>query len=182
MTKGKKILLSALSMGMALSLLNGCSNGQFGNSGWADSGNPDAPDRGYTYGTEIDGVPTFVGNDGKLTSGSKSVQDTFYFAFDRSNLDATAQSELRKHARYLLKQPNVKVRIEGHTDERGSREYNVALGERRAKAVARALLNEGVKDNQVAIVSYGEEKPAVQGHDESAWKWNRRGKVAYELG
>lgn len=182
MKKNKKFLLAAASLALGLGLLTGCSNGKFGNSGWASADNPDAPEQGYTYGTTIDGVPTFVGKDGKLTSGSNSVQDVFYFAFDRSNLDANSKQQLRKHARYLLKQPNVKLRVEGHTDERGSREYNVALGERRAKAVTRELLSEGVRPNQLAVVSYGEEKPAVPGHDENSWKWNRRAKLAYELG
>lgn len=178
----KKAVLGCLSLGVAVTMLSGCSNGKFGNSGWASSDNPDAPERGYSYGTSIDGVPTFVGKDGKLTAGQNAVQDVFYFAFDRSDLSNEAIAELRKHAIYLLKKPGAKVRVEGHTDERGSREYNVALGERRAQSVAKQLLSEGVRNDQVAIVSYGEEKPSVQGHDENAWKWNRRAKVAYELG
>jgi peptidoglycan-associated lipoprotein len=171
----RKVILTTASVGLAISMLTGCTDSQ-----WASYSN--APEQGYAYGTAADGIPAFMGKNGKLTTGSKDVQDTFYFAFDRSDLDQHAKSELRTHARWLLKNPAAKVRIEGHTDERGSREYNVALGERRAKSVARELFGEGVKGDQVAIVSYGEEKPAVQGHSESAWKWNRRGQVAYELG
>lgn len=173
----KKVLLSVASVSLAMSLLSGCSS-----DGSSMYGSASGSDDSYARSTSIDGVPTFVGQDGKLTSGQAAVQDEFYFAFDRSDLTAEGKAELRKHARYLLKNPNAKVRVEGHTDERGSREYNVALGERRAKSVAKELLNEGVVRDQVAVVSYGEEKPSVKGHNESAWKWNRRAKVAYELG
>ena len=173
----KKAAAACLSLGMAVTMLTGCSNG----TDLASNGN-DAPEGGYAHGTSIDGVPTFISKDGKLTSGQNAVQDVFYFAFDCSDLSSEAKAELSKHAIYLLKKPDVKVRVEGHTDERGSREYNVALGERRAQEVAKQLLSEGVRKDQVAIVSYGEEKPSVQGHDENAWKWNRRAIVAYEVG
>jgi peptidoglycan-associated lipoprotein len=170
MTKVKKLFLAAATLGVALSMLSGCnSDGSLGSDQ-------------YAYGNGVDGAPVFMGQDGKLTTGDKAIKDTFYFAFDSSELDAEAKSALRTHARYLTKNQNAKLRVEGHTDERGSREYNVALGERRAKSVASELFNEGVTKDQVAIVSYGEEKPAVQGHDESAWQWNRRGQLNYELG
>lgn len=169
-----RVFCAAASLAVALSLLTGCSN-----SDWASNSDTE---QGYAYGNGADGSPAFMGKDGRLASNDKAVQDVFYFPLDRSELDSQAKSELKTHARYLTSNPNVKVRVEGHTDERGSREYNVALGERRANSVASELFNEGVSRNQVAIVSYGTEKPAVQGHSESAWKWNRRGKVAYELG
>lgn len=179
MKKYRKVILGVVSLGAVLSLMTGCSDGRFAKAG--ENGMLGSSEQGYAYGSS-DGTPAFMGKDGKLSSGEQAVQDVFYFAFDRSKLDDNAVKQLRQHARYLLKNQNVKVRVEGHTDERGSREYNVALGERRAKSVAQQLLNEGVRSNQVAVVSYGEEKPAVQGHDESSWQWNRRGKVAYELG
>jgi len=78
------------------------------------------------------------------------------------------------HAAYLTKYPTARVRLEGHTDERGSREYNIGLGERRAQTVRKALLLQGVKEGQVTTVSYGEERPAVEGSDESAFAQNRR--------
>jgi peptidoglycan-associated lipoprotein len=76
--------------------------------------------------------------------------------------------------------PNARIRVEGHTDSRGSREYNIALGERRAQAVSRILFLAGVENHQVAVVSYGSEKPAVQGMNEDAWRYNRRAEIIYE--
>jgi peptidoglycan-associated lipoprotein len=72
------------------------------------------------------------------------------------------------------------MRVEGHTDERGSSEYNIALGERRAQTVARYMESQGAPSSQIVVVSYGREKPATQGHDESAWKFNRRAVLVYE--
>ena len=76
--------------------------------------------------------------------------------------------------------PNAQVRVEGHTDERGSREYNVTLGERRAQTIAKFLIMKGVNPAQVHVVSYGKEKPADLGHDEAAWANNRRAVIVYE--
>src|SRR3546814_8095318 len=81
------------------------------------------------------------------------------------------------YAKYLAANPVAKVRIEGHTDERGSREYNIALGERRANTVKDALVTAGVPAAQIAVISYGEERPAAEGHDESAWSQNRRAQI-----
>ncbi len=78
------------------------------------------------------------------------------------------------HAAYLVKFPTARVRLEGHTDERGSREYNIGLGERRAQTVRRALMVQGVAEAQITTVSYGEERPAVEGSDEAAFAQNRR--------
>ena len=83
------------------------------------------------------------------------------------------------HAAFLAKNPSQKVRLEGHADERGSREYNIGLGERRAQAVRRALMLQGVTENQITTVSYGEERPAVQGSDEAAYAKNRRVELVY---
>ncbi len=86
---------------------------------------------------------------------------------------------LETHAHYLLDNPAVIVRLEGHADERGSREYNIGLGDRRAQAVRRVLLFQGVADNQVSTVSYGEERAVAMGHDEQAWARNRRVELVY---
>jgi len=83
------------------------------------------------------------------------------------------------HAKYLAGHPGTRVRLEGHTDERGSREYNIGLGERRAQSVRRALLLQGAADAQISTVSYGEERPAAPGHDEAAWAKNRRVEIVY---
>lgn len=101
--------------------------------------------------------------------------ETVYFDFDKSDLRQDTRDALNKNAEILLKsQPKAKVRIEGHCDERGSAEYNLALGERRATSALQYLITLGVKADRLSTVSYGKEKPAVQGHDESAWSKNRR--------
>ncbi len=83
------------------------------------------------------------------------------------------------HGRFLAGNATVRVRLEGHTDERGSREYNIGLGERRAQTVKRALMLQGVQEAQIATVSYGEERPAAAGSDENAWSKNRRVEIVY---
>lgn len=99
---------------------------------------------------------------------------TFYFDFDTAEIKAESRDVLAAHARYLSGNPSVNVRLEGHTDERGTKEYNLALGERRANAVQRFLVVNGADRNQIETVSYGEEKPAAMGASESAWAQNRR--------
>jgi peptidoglycan-associated lipoprotein len=84
------------------------------------------------------------------------------------------------HAQYLIANPGQHITLDGHADERGSREYNIALGEQRAKSVANMMKVKGVSENQLQIVSYGEEKPAVFGSDESAWEQNRRVEIVYQ--
>jgi peptidoglycan-associated lipoprotein len=97
-----------------------------------------------------------------------------YFDFDSSEIRPEYVSVIAAHAGYLVKFPNARVRLEGHTDERGSREYNIGLGERRAQTVRRALMLQGVADAQITTVSYGEERPAVEGSDDAAHAQNRR--------
>jgi peptidoglycan-associated lipoprotein len=98
-----------------------------------------------------------------------------YFNFDSAALSDEARGALSKNADLLQKNPAVKVRIEGNCDERGSDEYNMALGERRAKAAMDYLVSLGVQPDRLSTLSYGEEKPADPGHDEAAWAKNRRG-------
>ncbi len=100
--------------------------------------------------------------------------DTVYFDFDRSTIRDDARAILQANADQLMSGGST-VTIEGHCDERGSEEYNLALGERRANSVKQYLVNLGVEGGRLRTLSYGEAKPAVQGHDESAWRWNRRG-------
>jgi peptidoglycan-associated lipoprotein len=97
-----------------------------------------------------------------------------YFDYDSSEIRPEYVPLVAAHAAYLVKYPSARVRLEGHTDERGSREYNIGLGERRAQTVRRALLVQGVAEAQIATVSYGEERPAVEGSDDPAYAQNRR--------
>jgi peptidoglycan-associated lipoprotein len=105
-----------------------------------------------------------------------------YFDFDSSEIHGAGVEVVAAHARYLAANPGTRVRLEGHTDERGSREYNIGLGERRAQAVRRALMLQGAIDGQLSTVSYGEERPAAAGHDEQAWAKNRRVEIVYLAG
>jgi peptidoglycan-associated lipoprotein len=97
-----------------------------------------------------------------------------YFDFDSSEIRSEYVPVVAAHAGYLVKFPTARVRLEGHTDEKGSREYNIGLGERRAQAVRRALMLQGVADAQITTVSYGEERPAAEGSDDAALAQNRR--------
>jgi len=102
-----------------------------------------------------------------------------YFDFDDSTILGSYSALIERHGRYLGDNAALKVKVEGHTDERGSSEYNLALGQRRAEAVKKALQIAGAKDAQIEAVSFGKEKPKAAGHDEAAWAQNRRADIAY---
>lgn len=104
---------------------------------------------------------------------------TVLFAYDDFAIDPQYNALIQAHARFLASRPDIKILIQGHADERGSHEYNLALGQKRAEALRQALVLQGVKDPQIEAVSLGEEKPAVDGHDESAWSQNRRDYILY---
>jgi peptidoglycan-associated lipoprotein len=112
-------------------------------------------------------------------SGELLSKRIVYFDFDSADIRADSQSIVAAHAAFLAKNPNQKVRLEGHADERGSREYNIGLGERRGQGVRRALMLQGVAEAQLSTVSYGEERPAVAGSDEQAYAANRRVEIVY---
>lgn len=104
-----------------------------------------------------------------------NVGDRVFFAFNESSLSAEARATLDRQAAWLKKYGSVKVTIEGHCDERGTREYNLALGERRATAVKNYLVADGIGASRIKTISYGKERPAVLGSNEAAWAQNRRG-------
>ncbi len=116
---------------------------------------------------------------GMTKADAMKLTSVFYFDFDKAVVKAQAFADLDAHAKYLINNPNATVVLEGHADERGTREYNMALGERRAKAVGRYLTVQGVSSSQIETVSYGEEQPAVIGHSASAWDMNRRVELKY---
>ena len=99
---------------------------------------------------------------------------TIYFAYDSSALSPEAKTTLEKVAQWLKENPSANIRIEGNCDERGTTEYNLALGERRALSARRYLISLGIDSDRIFTISYGEEKPAVEGQGESVWKFNRR--------
>jgi peptidoglycan-associated lipoprotein len=148
---------------------------------------PSAPvTSGSNSGVSTDGVTT-VNMDRPTTGTSGAVGPTspaaaqriIYFDFDSSDIRNEFVDVIGAHARYLAGNATVRVRLEGHTDERGSREYNITLGERRSQTVKRALMLQGVQEAQIATVSYGEERPAAAGSDDAAWSKNRRVEIVY---
>ena len=107
-------------------------------------------------------------------SQAMSGRDTIYFDTDKFDIDSEDQAALRQPAQYLAQYPNVRATVEGHCDERGTREYNLALGERRANAAKNFLVSLGVPANRLTVVSYGKERPIATGSNEAAWAQNRR--------
>lgn len=104
----------------------------------------------------------------------KNVGNKVYFAFDSAILSAEAKDRLKKQAEWLVAHSNVIATIEGHCDERGSKNYNLALGLRRAEAAERFLIAQGVDKSRLTIVTYGKDRPEVEGHNQNAWRLNRR--------
>ena len=120
-----------------------------------------------------------TGASGPATPGSQedltqNVGDRVFFDTDSSSLTSEGQATLAKQAQWLKQYGNVNVTVEGHCDERGTREYNIALGERRASVAKRFLVDQGIPANRISTISYGKERPAVVGSDDSAWSQNRR--------
>ncbi|OYQ83677.1 peptidoglycan-associated lipoprotein Pal [Wohlfahrtiimonas chitiniclastica] len=112
--------------------------------------------------------------------GKRGTEDRIiYFDFDSDRLRQESYNVVSAHAAELRKNPSRGIILEGHTDDRGSREYNIGLGERRAKAVSTLMTSEGVNHNQIRIVSYGKERPAVGGSGEGSWAQNRRVEIIY---
>ena len=114
-----------------------------------------------------------------LGSSTETLIGIFYFDFDQAIVKRAGHSELNRHAQVLSGDRMLRARIEGHADERGTREYNLALGERRANAVRAYLAAQGASRSQVEVISYGEEKPVNSGHNESSWAQNRRVEIVY---
>ena len=127
---------------------------------------------------------TPVDTDGKygpedLDSDSCLRQRVVYFDYDRSDIRGEAQQILSCHAKYLVDRPSAAVTLEGHADERGTREYNLGLGERRGNAVDSAIAAAGASPSQLNVVSYGEERPVCKEHNEGCWQKNRRVEIVY---
>jgi peptidoglycan-associated lipoprotein len=102
-----------------------------------------------------------------------------YFEYNSDEIRSEFRSTIEAHAAYLSQNPDTTITLEGHADERGSREYNLALGESRALAVKQQMLILGASSSQIRLVSYGEERPAIDGHDEASWQQNRRVELLY---
>lgn len=158
-------------------LMAGCSSGvKLDENANANAGNTDANTSGAASGVAgVDLTGSQIGADG----GPKGVGRVVHFDFDSFVVKPEAQGLVDGNAQFIKADASRKVTIEGHTDERGGREYNLALGQKRAEAVRRSLNLLGVSDSQVEAVSFGEEKPAASGSDESAYSQNRRAEISY---
>ena len=159
---------------VSLALLSACSSTKLDNTAEV-TGKVMPPSAETGAVSTVTGVVADHLNPNSLISTQRSV----YFDFDQFVVRASDASVLARQGQYLASKPNVVVRLEGHADERGGREYNLALGQKRAEAVARALKVYGVSDKQAEPVSFGSEKPRAEGHDEAAWSQNRRVDIAY---
>jgi peptidoglycan-associated lipoprotein len=156
-----------------------------------------ACNRGNTVPEDTGPVSNGVGDDGGFTTNSNSggggiavspleaerarlmQQLVVYFDYDEADIRPEFNAQLQAHGQFLAQNPNSQLRLEGHADERGSREYNIGLGERRAQAVRRVLMLQGAAGTQLTTVSYGEERPAQTGSDDEAWRLNRRVELVY---
>ncbi|MBI3576282.1 MAG: peptidoglycan-associated lipoprotein Pal [Gammaproteobacteria bacterium] len=142
---------------------------------------PPVEDR--SAGTETQGVGDKAAADAQALAARQAellAKTRVHFAFDSSAIDDEARAIIEAHASYLAANPQIRLALEGHCDERGTREYNLALGERRAQAVEKLMRALGVGGNRVTTVSYGEEKPLDVEHNESAWRQNRRVEIQYK--
>lgn len=144
--------------------------------GSASKKDDDLVEVGGTEGVGSEGANAMQSLDDPSSPLSKRV---IYFEFDSSTIQSDYQDVISAHAAYLVENPDVSIVLEGHADERGTREYNIALGERRAKAVRQLMTLQGVGEKQLQVISFGEERPVALGHDESAWSLNRRVEILY---
>ncbi|MDP1574784.1 MAG: OmpA family protein [Coxiellaceae bacterium] len=168
MKKATKLLLLAVTA-VSLVSLTACSKKPVAN----DDANYGS-DGSQSYGMNSN-------NDGfKVNAMTAPSDQTYYFGFNDSGMRPEDTRALNIQANYLAAHSNAKIRLEGNTDNRGSREYNIGLGWRRDQTVARAMEQQGVRPNQIQMVSYGKENPAVQGNDEHAWALNRRVDFIYK--
>jgi peptidoglycan-associated lipoprotein len=178
--KGMRKILMVLMLATALVSAGGCASKK--------------PKPGASQSTEVgangadsSGATSDAANAGNVGSdedvagptGGLLAKRVIYFDFDSSDIKGEGNDVVAAHAKYLASHASTRVRLEGNTDDRGSREYNIGLGERRAQSVRRALMLQGASEGQITTVSYGAERPAAVGTDESAWAKNRRVEIVY---
>ncbi len=158
-----------------VALIAGCSSGTKLNETPVVDGSAGQGSGGAASGV----APVTIDPNAQTAQGPVGVARIIFFDFDSYTVKPEFQSLVDGHARFLKANPQRRISIEGHTDERGGREYNLALGQKRAEAVRRALVLLGVSDSQIEAVSFGKEKPAVQGTGEDVWAQNRRAEITY---
>jgi peptidoglycan-associated lipoprotein len=167
-------------------LLSACSSGVKLDQAPVEDGKPsviatnDQPTRNAGSAAGQSGVtPVDLNAAASVASGPVGVSRLVYFDYDSYSIKPDFQALIDAHARFIKANPGRRVSIEGHTDERGGREYNLALGQKRSEAVRRALTLLGVSDSQLEAVSFGKEKPAANGNDEASFALNRRAEITY---
>jgi len=154
-------------------LLAACSSHRGGNRSDVEAANA-------SYGAEASGLGDESGFGDSGPTGSRELNKrTYYFDYDSNVVQEADKPAIYANASYLVSHPGVKIMLEGHTDPRGSREYNIGLGERRAKSVASLLLARGVSTSQISVVSYGAEKLASPGHSDADYQQDRRVVLVY---
>ena len=176
-----KSYAKSLAVAVSLAVMAGCSStggsqdGSMDGTGTAGAGGVagQGVTRGQASGSQL-GQGQGVGQGQAQAQARIPDQRTIYFDYDRDTIRPEFESVLNAHAQYLRANPNVSTILQGHADERGTREYNLGLGERRAQSIERYLTVQGVSPSQLEIVSYGEERPAVDGHSEQSYAQNRR--------
>jgi peptidoglycan-associated lipoprotein len=176
-------LRGVLSFIVAGLVLGGCASNEPADSGSGMELMDDDYSVSEEGSTSVPASPTI--KNGKIVIPSNEIgsvetlQGLFYFDFDQAIVRRAGHEELDKHAKALSSDPGLRVRLEGHADERGPREYNLALGERRANALRAYLVAQGASRSQTEVISYGEEKPMNSGHSEFSWSENRRVEIVY---
>ena len=177
----KKLVISVL----LASLLVGCASNKPKKSGDDAKGAPvstaqNAPSSSSTSAADSTSADsTSMGDDELDNPNSPLAKRSFYYTYDQDSVQASDKPSIQAHAKYLADHSNRSVRLEGNADERGSNEYNLALGQRRADSVKQMLVLGGAKEAQIETSSYGEEKPKAMGHDEADWAQNRRTDLKY---
>ncbi len=167
----------ALSAVLSLAMLSACGS----NPSRPDSGADGSDGNVLTAGVDGIEVTATEADDPGSIGTLAPTERVIYFDFNKSEIRTEYLDIVAQHGRFLAQNPVGRVRLEGHTDERGTREYNIALGENRAKAIARMLQLQGVSSAQTRSVSYGEELPVDEGHNNEAWAKNRRVNIIYEV-
>jgi peptidoglycan-associated lipoprotein len=165
--------LKILSLLSALAMLSACAQDQDIAGGSSGSGSENAS--ASVSKSSQSGTVSYGTVPGSKENFVSEVGDRVFFGYDKSDLTTDSQLTLDRQAAWLQKHPSVRISIEGHCDERGTREYNLALGERRASAVKDYLVARGIDGGRISTISYGKEKPVALGNDKSAWSQNRRG-------
>ncbi|MFW5443432.1 MAG: peptidoglycan-associated lipoprotein Pal [Methylococcaceae bacterium] len=195
-----KLIKTVLAFAMSIAILSGCSSTDEKQGSLLEgvqNGANDVSTSGYADGSQLSGDQFGTGDTSTSALGYDEFgvntlgpefkdpanplsKQTIYFMYDSSQVRQDFIPVIASHAQYLVSHPAQRIILGGHADERGSSEYNIALGEQRSKSVYRMMRVQGVSDNQLELVSYGEEKPVADGMDEASWQQNRRVELIYQ--